>query len=300
MSYLEAAEPVCTAARGAIALVIEPRSKDVDGMTVRRVLPSRDRRMVGPFIFFDHMGPAQFPPGQGIQVRPHPHIGLATVTYLFEGEIMHRDGLGYVKPIRPGAVNLMTAGRGIVHSERAGDDLNTQSRLHGIQAWMALPLDDEECEPAFEHYPASAMPQFEQGGVRITVIIGEAFGRCSPVATHAMTIYLDCQLPAGAALTVPGEYPEQGAYVVAGSVRIGDRTVGGGLMAVAGDGQALYLKADADSHVIIIGGAHLGKRHIWWNYVSSSKERIERAKKDWLAKRFPMVPGDPEFIPLPD
>ncbi len=300
MSYHQAADPVCTAADGTIKLVIEPRAKDVDGLTVRRLLPSRDRRMVGPFVFFDHMGPAEFPAGEGIQVRPHPHIGLATVTYLFEGEMMHRDGLGYVQPIRPGAVNLMTAGRGIVHSERAGDDLHTTSRLHGIQSWMALPLEEEECEPAFEHYPADVLPRFEQDGVHITAIIGEAFGHCSPVATRAPTIYLDCHMPAGSTLSVPGAYPEQAVYIVDGRVGVADETLAGGRMAVACASEALRCQAHEDSHIMIIGGAPLGDRHIWWNFVSSSKERIEQAKRDWQAKRYAMVPDDPEFIPLPE
>ncbi|MDH3537466.1 MAG: pirin family protein, partial [Gammaproteobacteria bacterium] len=196
MSDQTANQPTCTPSEGAVELIIEPKAKDLGGFSVRRVLPSVERRMVGPFIFFDHMGPAEFPPGEGIAVRPHPHIGLSTVTYLFEGEIMHRDSLGYVQPIRCGAVNLMTAGRGIVHSERAGEDLNTSSRLHGIQSWMALPLEQEECDPDFVHYPSTELPEFEQDGVSVRVIMGEAFGHASPVPQHAPTLYLECRFPA--------------------------------------------------------------------------------------------------------
>ena len=264
-------------APGSIDLVIEPQAKDLGGFTVRRVLPARERRLVGPFIFFDHMGPAECPPG----------------------EIVHRDDLGYVQPIQPGAVNLMTAGRGIVHSERAGDDLQTTSRLHGIQSWMALPLEEEECDPDFVHYPASDLPVFDHDGVQVTVIIGEAFGHRSPVAVRAPMLYLELRMPAGSQITMPADYDERAAYIVDGSVRIDDEKHGEGLMAVARADSALQLSADEDSHVMIIGGAHMGKRHIWWNFVSSSKERIEQAKQDWADKRFGKIPGETEFIPLP-
>ena len=299
MSDQTANQPTCTRAEGSVELLIEPNAKDLGGFSVRRVLPSPERRMVGPFIFFDHVGPAEFPPGEGIQVRPHPHICLATVTYLFEGEIMHRDSLGCVQPIRAGAVNLMTAGRGIVHSERAGDDLNATSRLHGIQTWMALPLDDEECEPDFTHYPADMLPEFERQGVSIRMIMGSVFGRESPVKQYAPTLYLECRMPAGSVLDLPADYDEMGAYLVSGELRIGDRNLGAGLMAVACSGAGLQLEAAQDSHVVIVGGARPGERHIWWNFVSSSKQRIERAKDDWREGRFDGVPGDDEFIPLP-
>jgi redox-sensitive bicupin YhaK (pirin superfamily) len=282
-----------------VELLIEPNAKDLGGFSVRRVLPSPERRMVGPFIFFDHMGPAEFPPGEGVQVRPHPHIGLSTVTYLFEGEIMHRDSLGHVQPIRAGAVNLMTAGRGIVHSERAGEDLNTTSRLHGIQSWIALPLEDEECAPDFTHYPAGDLPEFERQGVSIRVIMGSAFGRESPVKQFAPTLYLECRMPAGTTLDLPADYDELGAYLVSGELRVDDRILGDGLMAVARSGAGLQLEAVKDSHLMIVGGASLGKRHIWWNFVASSRQRIERAKDDWREGRFEAVPGDDEFIPLP-
>ena len=300
MSYQKAVEPVCTGSEGSVDLIIEPRAKDLGGFTVRRVLPSRERRMVGPFIFFDHMGPAEFPPGEGIQVRPHPHIGLATLTFLFEGEILHRDSLGFVQPIRAGAVNLMTAGRGIVHSERAGDDLHTTSRLHGIQSWMALPKDQETREPAFLHVPASDLPEFRQGGARVRVIVGEAFGHQSPVPAYSPMLYLECRLSAGATLDLPESIGDQAAYLVSGQVRIDQRHLDGNAMAVAADGHALRLEAVTDAHLMVIGGAPLGHRHIWWNFVSSSQEAIERAKRDWREGRFEPVPGETEFIPLPD
>ncbi len=300
MSYQNANEPVCSDADGAIELVIEPRERDLGGFGVRRVLPSSKRRMVGPFIFFDHMGPAEFPPGEGVQVRPHPHIGLATVTYLFEGEIMHRDSLGFVQPIQAGAVNLMVAGRGIVHSERAGDDLDTTSRLHGIQSWMALPLEQEECDPDFVHYPAGELPVIERAGAQLRVIMGRAFGHQSPVRQLSPTLYLECRLAAGASLALPRDVDDLAAYVVDGEIAIDGCGFTAGQMAVVCAGAALELEATADSLVMVIGGASLGARHIWWNFVSSSKQRIEQAKQDWRDGRFAPVPGDDEFIPLPD
>jgi redox-sensitive bicupin YhaK (pirin superfamily) len=281
-------------------VVIEPHAKDLGGFSVRRVLPARERRMVGPFIFFDHMGPAEFPPGEGIQVRPHPHIGLATITYLFEGQIMHRDSLGYAQAIRPGAINLMTAGRGIVHSERAGDDLDETSRLHGIQSWMALPTDEEECDPAFKHFPASELPELVHDQVAIRVIIGEVWGKRSPVPSHLPMLYLECRMPAGSALTFPDNYDDRAAYVVDGSIEIDGRELAGGLMAVAHPVKTVRVRETKESHVMIIGGTNPGRRHIWWNFVSSSKERIAKAKDAWRENRFEMVPGDTEFIPLPD
>ena len=299
MSYHTAIEPTCTGTEGSVELIINPHKKDLGGFSVSRVLPSSGRRMVGPFVFFDHMGPAEFPPGEGIQVRPHPHIGLSTVTYLFEGEILHRDSLGFVQPIQAGAVNLMTAGRGIVHSERAGEDLHKTSRLHGIQSWMALPTNMEECNPDFVHYPVNELTAFEIEGVTVRVIMGEAYGHVSPVTTYAPTLYLECLLPAGSALILPDTYDEQAIYVVSGDSLVDDRSVTDGQMAVVCPGKILRLEAVNDSHVMVIGGASLGKRHIWWNFVSSSKERIEQAKMDWQENRFDAVPGETEFIPLP-
>ena len=300
MKSRPATDPATRAAAGNVALLIEPRQRDLGGFTVRRVLPSGRRRMVGPFIFFDHMGPATFPPGKGIAVRPHPHIGLATVTYLFDGEIIHRDSLGYRQPIRRGAVNLMTAGRGIVHSERAGDDLHTESTLHGIQSWMALPDADEECEPAFAHYPAAAMPTRELEGVSVRLIIGSAFDMTSPVEVRTPMLYLELRAPAGSSIRLPDGVAELAVYVVDGQVDIGARRCAAGMMAVAAAGAGLTLRAATDSHVMVIGGEAVGERHIWWNFVSSSTARIEQAKNDWRAQRFGRIDGDEEFSPLPE
>ncbi|MEO8248267.1 MAG: pirin family protein [Burkholderiales bacterium] len=301
MSFIAAPQPECNGAAGSVELRIEPREKDLGGFTVRRVLPAANRRMVGPFIFFDHLGPAEFAPGEGISVRPHPHIGLATITYLFEGEILHRDSLGSVQPIRAGAVNLMTAGRGIVHSEHsAGAALDAHSRVHGIQSWMALPADLEEGEPAFVHTPAADLPELDADGVAVRVIIGEAFGKRSPVEVSVPMLYLECRMPRGSTLEIPSLHDELAAYVVSGEVCIDGQSWPGGVMAVARPGRSLTLKATEDSRVMVIGGATMGERHIWWNFVASSKQRIEQAKADWKAGRFAKVPGETEFIPLPD
>jgi redox-sensitive bicupin YhaK (pirin superfamily) len=293
-------EPRCLDRSGAIELAIEPRTRSLGEFDVRRVLPSVQRRMVGPFIFFDHMGPAVFPPGKGIAVRPHPHIGLATVTYLFEGEIIHRDSLKFVQPIRAGALNLMTAGSGIVHSERAGDDLATASRLHGIQSWTALPTELEETAPSFVHHPADSIPQVALGATIVRVILGSAFGKTSPARVLSPTLYLEVRLPQGASFTLPDGYSERAAYVVSGGVRCGDTVYREGVMAIARSRAAVHLTASADAILMIIGGEPVGPRHIWWNFVASSQERIEQAKRDWRENRFGKVPGDDEFIPLPD
>jgi hypothetical protein len=288
------------AANGCIEMIIRPKDRDLGEFTVRRVLPAAKRRMVGPFVFFDHIGPAVLPPGKGIAVRPHPHIGLATITYLFEGQIMHRDSLGFVQAIEAGAVNLMTAGRGIAHSERAGDDLDETSRLHGIQCWMALPVAEEEREPAFLHYPAAELPELDLDGCTIRIIMGECFGQRSPVTTYSDTLYMECILPAGKQITIPGDVPEIAAYVVAGEVSVAGETFSDGVMLVAKPGENLDLSATRDARIMVLGGEPLGERHVWWNFVSSSRERIERAKDDWREGRFESVPGDDEFIPLPD
>jgi redox-sensitive bicupin YhaK (pirin superfamily) len=282
-----------------IVLTLEPRIRDLGEFDVRRVLPAAQRRMVGPFVFFDHMGPAVFPPGKGIAVRPHPHIGLATITYLFEGEIMHRDSLGYAQVIQAGAVNLMTAGRGIVHSERASDDLDSTSHLHGIQSWLALPLELEEIEPSFIHYNAAALPELAVGGCAVRVIMGEAYGRTSPVKTYSPTLYLEVRAPHGTSLTLP-QTPELAIYVVTGGIAIAGTEYREGTLAVAAADSAVTLTARSDARLMVLGGAGLGSRHIWWNFVSSSKERIEVAKRDWAAQRMGKVPGDDEFIPLPE
>jgi redox-sensitive bicupin YhaK (pirin superfamily) len=288
-----------TATAAAVELTIEPRVRSLGEFDVRRVLPAAKRRMVGPFVFLDHMGPAVFPPGHGIAVRPHPHIGLATITYLFDGEIVHRDSLGIRQLIQPGAVNLMTAGRGIVHSERAREDVAVVSRLHGIQSWIALPLELEETEPTFLHYPASSLPELQIDGGTVRVIIGSAYGLQSPVLTYSPTLYFEAALEANAKLAVLDEAAERGVYVVAGRVEIGGDTYGEGTLAVLRGGVTVPLKAETEARVIVIGGTSIGPRHIWWNFVSSSEARIERAKQDWAAMRMGSVAGDDEFIPLP-
>ena len=299
MSYQKAAEAECAAHKGVIELVIEPKLADLGEFSVRRALPSSQRRKVGPFVFFDHMDPAEFPPGRGIAVRPHPHIGIATITYLFEGQIMHRDSLGYTQPIRAGAVNLMTAGRGIVHSERAGDDLDETSHLHGIQSWIALPEKDEERDPDFVHYPAAELPRIELPGAKLTLIMGEAFGQKSPVTAYSRTLYIDCQLEDGAELTLPEDEQELAVYIVEGAALVEGERYAAGVMAVACPGKAVVLRAEEASRVMVIGGDSLAERHMFWNFVHSTPERIERAKSDWREGRFEMVPGDDEFIPLP-
>ena len=287
-------------ATGPIEVTIQPRVRSLGEFDVRRELPAAERRSVGPFVFFDHMGPAVFPPGHGIAVRPHPHIGLVTITYLFEGEIMHRDNLGYVQLIQAGAVNLMTAGRGIVHSERASDDLTVTSHLHGIQSWLALPVDQEEIAPSFIHYGVATLPKIAIGDCTVRVIMGAAYGQTSPVLTHSPTLYFEAQLPAGAELTLPTTARERAVYVVTGSVSGAGREYAEGTLAVAREGADVRLRAVTDSRLMVLGGEPLGPRHIWWNFVSSSRERIETAKRDWAEGRMARVPGDDEFIPLPE
>jgi redox-sensitive bicupin YhaK (pirin superfamily) len=283
----------------AVELTIQPRVRSLGEFDVRRVLPAAQRRMVGPFVFLDHMGPTVFTPGHGIAVRPHPHIGLATITYLFDGEIMHRDSLGCTQLIQPGAVNLMTAGSGIVHSERA-NDVTKEQPLHGIQSWLALPLELEEMEPTFLHYPASSLPERAIDGCTVRVIMGAAYGLESPVLTYSPTLYLEAALPTAATLTVLDEASERAVYVVSGRVRIGTSEHGEGTLAVLKAGEDVPLAATTATRVLVIGGTSLGARHIWWNFVSSSEERIERAKRDWVAGKIGKVPGDDEFIPLPE
>ena len=284
----------------AVELTIQPRVRSLGEFDVRRVLPAAQRRMVGPFVFLDHMGPAVFPPGSGIAVRPHPHIGLATITYLFEGEIMHRDSLGYRQLIQAGAVNLMTAGRGIVHSERASDDIAVTSHLHGIQSWIALPLELEEMEPTFLHYPAASLPELTIDGCSVRVIMGTAYGAQSPVLTYSPTLDLEASLPANGELLLLDEAPERAVYVVSGRVAIGGDTYGEGTLAVLRAGITVPLTAENAARIIVVGGAALGPRHIWWNFVSSSEARIERAKRDWAEMKLGTVAGDDEFIPLPN
>ena len=286
-------------------LRLSGQAKDLGGgFTVRRLLPAVQRQAVGPFLFFDHFGPVTVEPDAGHDVRPHPHIGLATVTYLFSGAIMHRDSLGYVQQIEPGAINWMTAGRGIVHSERRPESLANQAYVnHGIQLWAALPVAHEEAEPSFVHTPAAAIPQVQVGDAMVRVLIGEAFGQTSPVATYSRTLYLDVQLPAGATLEIPALVPEMAVYTVDAPVQLNGDTVAAQLLAVAEPGQATHLAAgDTPVRLMVIGGDALdAPRHMWWNFVSSSKDRIEQAKRDWEAGAFGLIPGDDvERIPLPE
>ena len=280
-----------------IDTLITPRTRDLgDGFQVRRALPDARRRSVGPFVFFDQMGPAALAPGKGLDVRPHPHIGLATVTYLFEGEIMHRDSLGVVQAIRPGEVNWMTAGRGIVHSERTPDELRSSgSKVFGIQTWVGLPQADEEMAPDFVHVGAADLPTLEEPGVRARVILGELGGERSPVPTRSATFYADVELNGGT-LALDTRYAERGAYVVKGSLEIAEA----GQMIVFQRGADVKISAKG-ARVMVFGGEPLdGERFIWWNFVSSRRERIVEAAADWKAGRFAGVPGDTEFIPLPD
>ena len=300
MSYQTAHEPVCTRSAGSVGLLIRPREKDLGEFSVRRVLPAQERRMVGPFVFFDHMGPAEFPPGKGISVRPHPHIGIATITYLFEGEIMHRDSLGVEQAITAGAVNLMVAGNGIVHSERPGSDLDVTSHLHGIQSWIALPAEQQEIEPSFTHYAAVDLPELELEEARVRIIMGEAYGERSPVTTFSRTLYLDVEMQAGADLELPDGEAELAFYVADGSVEVDGETLETGVMAVACPGKTVSIRGLARSRIMVVGGENIGPRQLFWNFVSTTQERIERAKQNWRDRKFAMVPGDDEFTPLPE
>lgn len=285
---------------GAIEQVLQPREKDLGGFSVRRLLPTARRKTVGPWIFFDHMGPADFPAGEGINVRPHPHINLATVTYLFEGEILHRDSLGSLQAIRPGDINLMVAGRGIVHSERERPEVTAvPHRLHGLQLWFALPEADEEIEPAFLHYPSAAIPRVDVGGVPARVMMGSAYGVTSPVRTWASALYVEAHLQAGQRLVLP-QAAERALYVADGELKARDVALPKHSLAILDGSAGVEVEAVAESRIALIGGDPVGPRFIDWNFVSSRKERIAQARADWQAGRFPRVPGDEaEFIPLP-
>lgn len=286
---------------GTIDLIIEPKEKDLGGFSVRRSLPNRSRRTVGPWIFFDHMGPAMFPAGEGVNVRPHPHINLATVTYLFEGEILHRDSLGSEQVIRPGDLNLMVAGSGIVHSERERPEIrNAPHNVHALQLWLALPSGQEEMDPAFYHYPEADIPIVTINGVTLRVIMGTAYGVTSPVLTYIATLYVEARLQAGQSLTLPTA-AELALYVVEGELNIAGQTLTTCTMAVLTPGQTVTISANEETRIAIIGGDAVGPRLIEWNFVSSTQARIDQAKDDWRAGRFAKVPGDEtEFIPLPD
>ncbi len=287
----------------AIDAIIDARSRNIGAFRVRRLLPSRVRRLVGPFVYLDHMGPVTLAPGTGADVLPHPHIGLATVTWLFEGELVHRDSLGSQQTIRPGELNWMTAGRGIVHSERTSPQLREQgSTLHGLQIWVALPSSLEETEPAFDQYAGSLLPLIEHQGIRIRVLAGRALGAESPVKTPSPLFYLDVSMPAGSELAIPKDYEERAAYVAHGAVTCGSERAEAGRMLVFTQQASILLRAESTAHVVLFGGAAIdGPRHIFWNFVSSSKERIERAKQDWSSGSFAQIPGDAdEFVPLPE
>ena len=282
--------------------LLKGHEKDLGGgFVVRRLLPAAARRAVGPFIFFDHFGPVQVEPDSAHDVRPHPHIGLATVTYLFEGAILHRDSLGSAQLIEPGAINWMTAGRGVVHSERRPEHLRGRSYVnHGLQLWVALPREQEEVAPSFTHTPAAAIPELQLGAVAVRVLLGQAWGARSPVATLSPTLYLDVALPAGAVLELPPLAPELAAYAVQGEVVVDGQPVPAGQMAGL-DGGGQHLSSGAGTRLVLIGGAPLeAPRHMWWNFVSSRRERIAQAAEDWQAQRLGQVPGETEFIPLPE
>ncbi len=285
---------------GAVSQIIRPKDTDLGGFAVRRALPNRQLRRVGPWVFFDHMGPARFPAGQGIDVRPHPHINIATVTYLFEGEILHRDSLGSYQAITPGDLNLMVAGSGIVHSERESPQTRAQPHaLHGLQLWLALPEEAEETAPAFYHYAADSLPQTSVDGVPVRVMMGQAYGLSSPVKTFGPTLYIEARLQAGQSLVLP-DAEERALYVVSGSVRLKDTLLAQWNMAVLAFNPDVCVVAEEDCQIALIGGGAVGHRYLDWNFVSSRIERVKQAKRDWISGRFELVPGDErEFIPYP-
>ncbi len=282
-------------------IVIPARPKDLGGFEVRRALPFAKRRMVGPFIFLDHIGPAEMPPGQAVDVRAHPHINLATVTYLFEGALLHRDTLGTELVIRPGDVNWMTAGRGIAHSERTpSPERETGHRLHGIQFWVALPIEHEETAPEFFHHPAATLPTFTEQNVPIRLLAGAAYGRTSPVKTYSPMFYFEAELAAGQSLSFLPEAQECGVYIAAGDLVAGEDSYAVGDLLVYRPHATVQVRSTGGARIIVFGGAALpGERKIWWNFVSSRPERIEAAKADWEAGRFGLPPNESERIPLP-
>ncbi|GAB4381541.1 MAG: pirin family protein [Elainellaceae cyanobacterium] len=282
-----------------ILQLIEPEIKNLGGFIARRSLPYRDRQMVGPFIFFDQLGPSVLPAGKGIDVRPHPHINLATVTYLFEGALLHRDSLGTVQEIQPGAVNWMTAGHGIVHSERSPDiDRQTEATIHGIQTWVALPAEHEETDPWFIHYPAEVMPAWEENGAVVKLIAGQALGYTSPVKVFSPILYLDIALSPQSSFTIPADYSERAVYGVTEGLSLNGEPLKPYHLAILEPGE-VTLSSSSSARCVVIGGEPLGTRYKWWNFVSSRPERIEQAKADWRDRRFATVPSETEFIPLP-
>lgn len=285
----------------AILKVIDPETKNLGGFEVRRLLPSDQQNMVGPFIFFDHLGPSIFPPGHGVDVRPHPHINLATVTYLFEGALLHRDSLGTVQEIHPGAVNWMTAGRGISHSERTPmSDRAFASKLHGIQTWVALPDEAEEIDPSFFHHPATDIPTWEVHNVIVKLVAGHFNSQVSPVKVFSAILYLDLQFPTGGTFTLTDDYSERAVYSVTGGLAIDGLPLEQHQLAILHPNHSIEITSPAEGRCIVVGGEPLGTRYKWWNFVSSRIERIEQAKQDWKDRKFGSVPEEVEFIPLPE
>jgi hypothetical protein len=305
MSWLPSNDPVLgdPTSCDALELVIVPRTRDLgDGFEVRRALPHGKRQMVGPFIFFDHFGPVQFVSGKGMDVRPHPHIGLATVTYLFDGSIMHRDSEGNIQEIQPGAMNLMTAGRGIAHSERTPDvQRQNGQKMLGLQSWIALPEGSEEIAPSFQHYGADSLPTVKDRGFTARVIAGSSFGAKSPVDMVSRWFYTEVALDQGMTVPLDPDHEERAIYVIDGEIEIAHERYQGPSLLIFRPGDRITVKANTSARMMFLGGDALeGPRHIWWNFVSSSKERIEQAKQDWKTGRFAHVPNEHEFIPLPE
>jgi redox-sensitive bicupin YhaK (pirin superfamily) len=283
-------------------ILLEPHTRDLGRFKVRRLLPAFPTRMIGPFIFFDHFGPMSFGAGDGADVRPHPHIGLATVTYLFEGAMIHRDSLGTVQRIEPGDVNWMTAGGGIVHSERSPPEERAQGhRLHGLQTWVALPRDREQAEPSFAHLPRATLPEVELPGVMMRLLAGSAFGKRAPTPTFSPTLYVAVEMAPGASLELPPEHEERGVYVIEGELMVGDTPVPPHHLAVLPERETTRVRAVTAATAVLLGGAKAdGDRLIWWNFVASSRALIDEASSRWREQRFPPVPGETEFIPLPE
>jgi len=304
MSWMPARDPVLGDKQScdALELIIVPRARDLGGFEVRRALPHGKRQMVGPFIFFDQMGPVQFMAGQGIDVRPHPHIGLATVTYLFDGRVMHRDSEGNALEITPGAMNLMTAGRGIAHSERSPTSARQDGeRMFGIQSWIALPAEHEETDPSFQHFDAASLPVVEERGLWARVIAGSAFGRTSPVGMLSQWLYAEVVIEAGAQAPLDPDEEERAIYLVEGEAEIAGAAFEAPRLLIFRPDDRITLRAKRRTRAMFLGGAAMeGPRYIWWNFVSSRKERIEQAKEEWKSGRFGPVPGETEFIPLPE
>jgi hypothetical protein len=283
-------------------IVLEPHTRDLGGFKVQRLLPAFPTRMIGPFIFFDHFGPMSFGPGEGADVRPHPHIGLATVTYLFDGAMIHRDSLGTIQRIEPGDVNWMTAGGGIVHSERSPPEERARGhRLHGLQTWVALPRDREQAEPSFAHLPRAALPEVERPGVTMRLLAGSAFGKRAPTPTFSPTLYVAVEMAPGASLELPPEHEERGVYAIDGQLAVSDTPVPPHHLAVLPEGETVRVRAVTAATAVLLGGAKAdGDRLIWWNFVASSRALIDEASSRWREQRFPPVPGETEFISLPE